>query len=88
MYASVPHVKSHLSPWDYGDVGLLAAQMKRKAAAQHSNPDEGVMMPFGDREIWVIKPTSVTDDISGLPLDLRRLGLGCRRRCLLCIAWV
>ena len=88
MHASVPHVKSHLSPWDYGDVGLFAAQMKRKAAAQHSNPDEGVMMPFGDREIWVIKPTSVTDDISGLPLDLRRLGLGCRRRCLLCIAWV
>ena len=79
MHASVPHVKSHLSPWDYGDVGLFASQMKRKAPAQHSNPDEGVMMPFGDREIWVIKPTSVTDDISGLPLDPEKTWVGMQK---------
>ena len=78
MYAVVPHVKNHLSPWDYGDV-LFAAQMKRKAPAQHSNPDEGVIMPFGDREIWVIKPTSVTDDISGLPLDPEKTWVGMQK---------
>ena len=76
MYAVIPHQKLHLSPCEYDDVGLFASQLKRKTPAQHGNPDEGVVMPFGDREVWIIKPTSVVDDVSGLPLDPEKTWVG------------
>ena len=76
MYAVIPHQKHHLSPCEYDGVGLFASQLKRKTPAQHSNPDEGVVMNFGDREVWAIKPTSVLDDVSGLPLDPEKTWLG------------
>ena len=56
MYAVIPHQKHHLSPCEYDDLGLFASQLKRKTPAQHGNPDEGVVMPFGDREVWIISP--------------------------------
>ena len=79
MYAVIPHQKHHLSPCEYDDVGLFASQLKRKTPAQHGNPDEGVVMPFGDREVWVIKPTSVVDDVSGLPLDPEKTWVGMQK---------
>ena len=79
MYAVTPHQKHHLSPCEYNDVGLFASQLKRKTPAQHGNPDEGVVIPFGDREVWVIKPTSVVDDVSGLPLDPEKTWVGMQK---------
>ncbi|OLP99129.1 Copia protein [Symbiodinium microadriaticum] len=79
MYAVIPHQKHHLSPCEYDGVGLFASQLKRKTPAQHSNPDEGVVMPFGDREVWIIKPTSVVDDVSGLPLDPEKTWVGMQK---------
>ena len=79
MYAVIPHQKHRLSPCEYDDVGLFASQLKRKTPAQHGNPDEGVVMPFGDREVWVIKPTSVVDDVSGLPLDPEKTWVGMQK---------
>ncbi|OLQ02001.1 putative transposon protein [Symbiodinium microadriaticum] len=79
MYAVIPHQKHHLSPCEYDDLGLFASQLKRKTPAQHGNPDEGVVMPFGDREVWIIKPTSVVDDVSGLPLDPEKTWVGMQK---------
>ena len=79
MYAVIPHQKHHLSPCEYDGVGLFASRLKRKTPAQHSNPDEGVVMPFGDREVWIIKPTSVVDDVSGLPLDPEKTWVGMQK---------
>ena len=36
-------------------------------------------MPFGDREVWIIKPTSVVDDVSGLPFDPEKTWVGMQR---------
>ena len=79
MYAVIPHQKHHLSPCEYDGVGLFASQLKRKTPAQHSNPDEEVMVPFGDREVWIIKPTSVVEDVSGLPLDPEKTWVGMQK---------
>ena len=36
-------------------------------------------MPFGDREVWIIKPTSAVDDVSGLPLDPEKTWVGMQK---------